>query len=215
MIPPETATRGRSAFVATRWSVVMAVGRGETSHAQAALEELCQTYWQPLYAFLRRQGQPPAEAEDLTQAFFAQLLKRNAIRSVAPEKGRFRSFLLASLKHFVADEWDKARAQKRGGGKVISLDLAGAETRLGGIASDAMTPEKVFERRWAMTLLEQVYERLEIEYRAQGKQRVFEVIRCTLAGESHSRPHGVSPWAPWLGRAQFLASRSACGRGLY
>jgi RNA polymerase sigma-70 factor (ECF subfamily) len=169
--------------------VVLTAARSDTTRARAALENLCQTYWHPLYAYVRRRGYSPEDAQDLTQAFFAQLLERNAVASVAPERGRFRSFLLASMNHFLADEWDKARAQKRGGGRVISLDLQSAEMRLGEIPVENFTPEKAFEHRWAITLLEQVYQKLEKEYLAQGKAALFDVLRITLAGTSQSAPY--------------------------
>ncbi|MGB8370603.1 MAG: RNA polymerase sigma factor [Limisphaerales bacterium] len=192
--PPGTASSDhsaprQSAFVTTHWSVVLTAGRNDTTRARAALENLCQTYWPPLYAYVRRRGHSPEDAQDLTQAFFARLLERNAVAAVAPEKGRFRSFLLASLNHFLSDEWDKARAQKRGGGKVIPLDLQSAETRLGEIPVENFTPEKAFEHRWAITLLEQVYQRLGEEYRAQGKGTLFDALRTTLAGASDAAPY--------------------------
>jgi len=192
--PPGTTSPGnqaspQSVFVTTHWSVVLTAARSDTTRARAALENLCQTYWHPLYAYVRRRGYSPEDAQDLTQEFFARLLERNAVATVAPEKGRFRSFLLASLNHFLADEWDKARAQKRGGGKVISLDLQSAETRLGEIPVENFTPEKAFEHRWAITLLEQVYQRLGEEYRAQGKAALFETLRVTLAGKSDAAPY--------------------------
>ena len=179
----------RQVFVTTHWSVVLTAGRNDTTRARAALENLCQTYWHPLYAYVRRRGHSSEDAQDLTQAFFARLLERNAVAAVAPEKGRFRSFLLASLNHFLSDEWDKARAQKRGGGKVISLDLQSAETRLGEIPVENFTPEKAFEHRWAITLLEQVYQRLGEEYRAEGKGTLFNALRATLAGASDAAPY--------------------------
>jgi RNA polymerase sigma factor (sigma-70 family) len=179
----------RQVFVTTHWSVVLTAGRSDTTRARAALENLCQTYWHPLYAYVRRRGHSSEDAQDLTQAFFARLLERNAVAAVAPEKGRFRSFLLASLNHFLSDEWDKARAQKRGGGKVISLDLQSAETRLGEIPVENFTPEKAFEHRWAITLLEQVYQRLGEEYRAEGKGTLFDALRTTLAGASDAAPY--------------------------
>lgn len=179
----------RSVFVTTHWSVVLTAGRSDTPRARGALETLCQTYWHPLYAYVRRRGYSPEDAQDLTQEFFARLLERNAVATVAPEKGRFRSFLLASLNHFLADEWDKARAQKRGGGKVITLDLQSAETRLGEIPAENFTPEKAFEHRWAITLLEQVYQRLGEEYRAEGKGALFDTLRVALAGKSDAAPY--------------------------
>jgi RNA polymerase sigma factor (sigma-70 family) len=125
----------------------------------------------------------------LTQEFFARLLERNAIAKVSPEKGRFRSFLLASMNHFLSDEWDKARAQKRGAGKVISLDTQSAETWLRQQPSESLTPEKAFELRWAITLLEQVYQRLEEEHRQQGKTELFSVLRTALAGPGNAAPY--------------------------
>ncbi len=192
--PPGTTSPGnqasqRSVFVTTHWSVVLTAARSDTTRARAALENLCQTYWHPLYAYVRRRGYSPEDAQDLTQEFFARLLERNAVATVAPEKGRFRSFLLASLNHFLADEWDKARAQKRGGGKVIPLDLQSAETRLGEIPVENFTPEKAFAHRWAITLLEQVYQRLGEEYRAQDKAVLFDALRATLAGKSNAAPY--------------------------
>ena len=169
--------------------MVLTAGRNDTTRARAALENLCQTYWHPLYAYVRRRGYSSEDAQDLTQAFFARLLERNSVAAVAPEKGRFRSFLLASMNHFLSDEWDKARAQKRGGGKVISLDLQNAETKLGEIPVENFTPEKAFEHRWAITLLEQVYQQLGKEYRAQGKAMLFDTLRITLAGKSEAAPY--------------------------
>jgi RNA polymerase sigma-70 factor (ECF subfamily) len=169
--------------------VVLTAARSDTPRARAALETLCQAYWHPLYAYVRRRGYSPEDAQDLTQEFFARLLERNAVAKVAPQKGRFRSFLLASLNHFLADEWDKARAQKRGGGKVISLDLQSAETWLGEIPAEHFTPEKAFEHRWAITLLEQVYQRLGEEYRAAGKSALFDTLRVALAGKSDAAPY--------------------------
>jgi RNA polymerase sigma factor (sigma-70 family) len=169
--------------------VVLTAGRSDTPRAQAALETLCQTYWPPLYAYVRRRGHSPEDAQDLTQEFFARLLERHRIAGVSPEKGRFRSFLLASMNHFLADEWDKARAQKRGGGQVISIDLQSAETRLGGQFAENFTPEKAFEQRWAITLLEQVYERLAEEHRQQGKAKLFESLRPALTASGGTAPY--------------------------
>jgi RNA polymerase sigma factor (sigma-70 family) len=175
--------------VTTQWTVVLTAGGQDTPRARAALEKLCQSYWHPLYAYVRRRGHSPEDAQDLTQAFFARLLERNAVATVDPQKGRFRSFLLASMNYFLADEWDKARAQKRGGGKVISVDLESAETLLGEIPSQNFTPEKAFEHRWALTLLEQVYRGLEEEYRQDGKAAWFDTLRVTLAGASDAAPY--------------------------
>jgi DNA-directed RNA polymerase specialized sigma24 family protein len=155
--PSTSSAQGRAArhpaFVTTQWTVVLTAARSDTPRARAALENLCQTYWHPLYAYVRRRGFSPEDAQDLTQEFFARLLERKAVATVAPEKGRFRSFLLASMNHFLADEWDKARARKRGGGRVRSMDLQTAETRLGDALAANLTPETAFEQRWAITLL--------------------------------------------------------------
>ena len=179
----------RQAFVTTHWSVVLTAARSDTTHARDALAKLCQTYWHPLYAYVRRRGYSPEDAEDLTQGFFAALLERKAVTTVGPDKGQFRSFLLASLNHFLSDEWDKARAQKRGGGKLVSFDTQTAETWLGQVPSQNLTPEKAFELRWAITLLEQVYRKLEDEHRRQGKAEVFDTLRTTLAGPGEAAPY--------------------------
>jgi RNA polymerase sigma factor (sigma-70 family) len=185
----------RSAFVTTNWTVVVTATRSETTHAHAALARLCQTYWPSLYAYVRRRGYSPEDAEDLTQGFFAHLLAHNAVATVHPEKGRFRSFLLASLNHFLSDEWDKTRAQKRGGGKVIAFDTQAAETWLEQVPSKNLTPEKAFELRWAIALLEQVYQRLEAEHQQEGKAELFKLLRATLAG-----PGDAAPYAELAGR---------------
>lgn len=179
----------RQAFVTTHWSVVLTAARSDTTQARDALAKLCQTYWHPLYTYVRRRGYSPEDAEDLTQSFFAALLERKAVSTVSPEKGRFRSFLLASLNHFLSDEWDKARAQKRGGGKIVSFDTQTAESWLEQVPAQNLTPEKAFEMRWAITLLEQVYRKLEEEHRQQGKTELFEVLRTTLAGPGNSAPY--------------------------
>jgi RNA polymerase sigma factor (sigma-70 family) len=177
-------------FVTTHWSVVLsAAARRDTTRARAALEHLCQAYWYPLYAYVRRRGSSPEDAKDLTQEFFARLLERNRVANVSPEKGRFRSFLLASMNHFLSDEWDKARAQKRGGAGFIPLDLETAETRFGEFPTANLSPEKAFEHRWAIQLLEQVYQRLEAEHQRQGRGELFKILRGTLAGASGSAPY--------------------------
>ena len=179
----------RQTFVTTHWSVVRSAAHTDTTQAHDALAKVCQTYWHPLYAYVRRRGYSPEDAEDLTQGFFAALLQRKGVSTVNPDKGRFRSFLLASLNHFLLDEWDKSRAQKRGGDKVISLDTGAAETWLNQVPAKDITPEKAFELRWAITLLEQVYRILEGEYRREGKGELFEVLRGTLAGPGNSAPY--------------------------
>src|SRR5438046_4298853 len=143
-------------FATTHWSVVLAAKEGDSPSVQEALEKLCRTYWYPLYAYLRRRGCTEHDAQDLTQGFFAQLLERRSIQGVEREKGKFRSFLLASLNYYVADVRDRANAQKRGGGReVFSLDAQAAEERYRLEPADERSPDKLFERRWALTLLDQ------------------------------------------------------------
>lgn len=171
-------------FQTTLWTVVLLAGRSGSKDACDALAQLCQTYWYPLYAFVRRQGYHAHDAQDLTQAFFARLLEKHALGHVDRAKGTFRSFLLASLKNFLANEWDKDRAQKRGGGhKIFSLDRDSAESRYGLEPSHDLSADKVFERRWALTLLEQVLTNLRGEYDADGKLDLFEQLKSTLTGE--------------------------------
>jgi RNA polymerase sigma factor (sigma-70 family) len=186
-----TGVRGphQQTFVTTHWSIVLSAAHSDTTQAHDALSKLCQTYWHPLYAYVRRRGSSPEDAEDLTQGFFAALLQRKAVSTVSPEKGRFRSFLLASLNHFLSDQWDKDRAQKRGASKVISVDTQGAEAWLNQMPSENLTPEKAFELRWAITLLEQVYQTLEEEQQHQGKRESFEALRGTLAGPGNAAPY--------------------------
>jgi RNA polymerase sigma-70 factor (ECF subfamily) len=174
-------------FALTHWSVVLAAGRSQSTHARAALEELCRTYWHPIYTFIRRDGHSPHDAQDLTQEFFARLLEKRFLEAVDPAKGRFRSFLLASVKHFLANEWDKATAQRRGGGKrPLPIDSRRAETSYELDLVENLSPDKAFERRWALTLLQQVLGRLRNEYLAEGKKDQFEELKSTLTGERRS-----------------------------
>jgi RNA polymerase sigma-70 factor (ECF subfamily) len=178
-------------FTPTHWSVVLAAaGRADSTDARDALERLCRNYWLPIYAFVRRQGHNPHDAQDLTQEFFARLLEKNYLARADRDKGRFRSFLLASVKHFLANEWDKARAQKRGGGRLlISIDAAAAETSFGREPADLLSADKIFERRWALALLEQVLRRLREEYTRDGKEKQFEQLKGTLTEASRLLPY--------------------------
>jgi RNA polymerase sigma-70 factor (ECF subfamily) len=174
-------------FTTTHWSVVLAAGQTDAPQAGEALEKLCRTYWYPLYAFVRRQGQNPQDAQDLTQAFFAHLLRKDFLRGVGPEKGRFRSFLLACLKHFLADEWEKARTAKRGGsGPERLLDLELAEERYRLEARVEANAESLYERRWALDLLDHVLDRLRREASVSGRQAVFDQLQGCLLGERPS-----------------------------
>ena len=178
---------GTATFATTHWSVVLAAQAAHTPHATETLEQLCQTYWYPLYVFVRRQGRSPEDAQDLTQEFFARLLEKNYLAQVAREKGKFRSFLLAALRHFLSDQRDRARAVKRGGGAdCLSQDAQTAEERYRLEPVDRMDAEKTYERRWAMTLLEQALTRLRDENVAAGKAELFEHLRSFVAGETDS-----------------------------
>jgi RNA polymerase sigma factor (sigma-70 family) len=180
----------RSPFVGTRWSVVLAAGAGDSPRAQDALSTLCQTYWHPLYAYVRRAGHSREEAEDLTQGFFAHLLARNTFGKADPARGRFRSFLLASLKHFLGHEWEKGRAQKRGGGaRPLPLTFDTAETRCAQPVAPGDTPDRAFDRQWALALLEVVLDRLRAEYSRAGRDDWFLGLKETLAGGRSEIPY--------------------------
>lgn len=171
-----------SARVATtQWSQVLAAREGSHTEARRALENLCQTYWQPLYAYIRQQGSDPDEASDLTQAYFAELLEKDLLAEADPAKGRLRAFLLASLRHFLAHQRDRDRALKRGGGtRTLSLDTSAAEASYALPAADEMTPEDLFEYRWAMTVLERALDRLRHEAAESGTLAQFEELQQYL-----------------------------------
>jgi RNA polymerase sigma factor (sigma-70 family) len=172
-----------NAFVTTQWSVVLAA-QERSPAAEAALEKLCRTYWWPLYGFVRRQGSSPEEAQDLTQGFFAMLLERRDFESVRREKGRLRSYLLVSLKNFLAKAHRREMAVKRGGGQsLVPLDALLARERADLEPADTLSADKIYERRWALTLLEQVLARLEDEYRVAGNAPLFEQLKELLADE--------------------------------
>ncbi|HXG12240.1 MAG TPA: sigma-70 family RNA polymerase sigma factor [Gemmataceae bacterium] len=171
-------------FLTTHWSMVVAAQDRAAPQAREALAALCRTYWYPLYAFIRRQGFEADQAQDLTQEFFTRLLEKDFLQVVDPQKGKFRSFLLAACKHFLANERDRARAQKRGGGcSILSVDFDSADSRYRRELADNLTPERLFERRWALALLERVLARLREEFHGAGKGRLFERLKVTLTGE--------------------------------
>ncbi len=171
-------------FATTHWSVVLAAADQEKPEAAAALEKLCRTYWYPLYVDIRRHGHSPEDSRDLTQEFFFRLLERNSFAAADRGKGRFRSFLLGALKHFLADEHDKAAAQKRGGGKtIISWEDAGAEKRFGTEPVDELSPDKLFDRRWALTVLDQATAHLRARYEAESSLQLFDALSCYLTRE--------------------------------
>jgi DNA-directed RNA polymerase specialized sigma24 family protein len=183
----------REIFATTRWTVVLAAGGGSAPQAKVALEELCRTYWYPLYAYVRRQGQTRENAEDLTQAFFARFLEKNYLEGLSSHKGKFRAFLLAALKHFLANEWDRARRQKRGSGVLpLSLDWQDAEMRYQIDPADNLSPDKLFDRAWAVTLLEKVIVRLREENVSEGKIKLFEQLKPFLMAGTGAIPYGAA-----------------------
>lgn len=179
-----TEPRHAPAFVTTRWSVVLSARDKKSPRCAEALEALCHAYWYPLYAYVRRQGHSPHDAQDLTQDFFARLLRKDYLVAADREKGRFRTFLIVALKRFLANEWDRLRAQKRGGGQVLlSLDTSAAETRYQTEPARNLPPDRIYERRWALTLLDQTMTRLRGEFVAAGKAREFDQLKIFLTAE--------------------------------
>ncbi len=171
-------------FTRTHWSVVLAAGAVNSPEALEALEKLSHSYWYPLYAYIRRRGYEPDEAQDLTQDFFLRLLEKNYLANADPGKGKFRSFLLASLNHFLANDYRRAQAAKRGGGQVlISIDEASAEGRYALEPVSTLTPEKIYERRWALTLFDRALERLEVELTRTGKTKQYAYFKPFLTRE--------------------------------
>jgi len=183
---PAIGTLEAAQFATTHWSVVLRAGGGCSPTAQDALEDLCRSYWYPLYAYIRRNGHSPPDAQDLTQDYFARLLERNYLRLADPNRGRFRTFLLMSLKHFLINEWKKAKREKRGGGRqFISLDAEETETRFLAEPADKRSPDKAFERRWAMVLLNRVLDQLQAEFATGERGQVFEELKSFLTGEEN------------------------------
>ena len=188
--PKYSTPSGDGRFATTRWSVILAAGDSAAAQHEPALDTLCQTYWFPLYAYLRRRGFDSHQAEDYTQGFFAGILERKGLQQADPKCGKFRSFLLASLKNFLADEWDRARAQKRGGDKkILSLDFDAAASRYDREPAHHISPEKLFERSWALTVLTKAMDRLKAESAASDKQQLFDCLKVYLAAEKDAVPY--------------------------
>jgi DNA-directed RNA polymerase specialized sigma24 family protein len=199
---------GDRQFTATRWSIVLSAGRRSSPDSRQALESLCQTYWYPLYAYVRRRVPDVHAAQDLTQAFFASFLERNALQAADRERGRFRSFLLTAFKHFLADDWDKARAQKRGGGRrSIPLNLDSGESRYALEPLHDLSPERLYEKQWALTFLDHVLTRLGDEFAAKGKEKQFQALKPFLAGQPEPNCYEVA--APTLGISEAAAKVAA------
>jgi RNA polymerase sigma-70 factor (ECF subfamily) len=184
-----SSSAGDPQFHTTRWSLVAAAAGASSAGTRAALEELCQAYWYPVYAFLRRRGHATEDAGDLTQSFFAVLLEKDYLADADPHRGRFRAFLLTAVARFVSKERDKQAAQKRGGGKrTVSFDLADGEARYQREPAHDWTPERIFERRWALTLLDRTLLDLRLEHAAAGKLPLFDALKVFLTGEAGTPP---------------------------
>jgi RNA polymerase sigma-70 factor (ECF subfamily) len=197
---PGSATSG---FHSTSWTLIKAAADNPTTDSRLALASLCQTYWHPVYAFIRRKGHDQEQAQDLTQSFFALLLEKNYLADADRQRGKFRSFLLTSVRHFLANEWDRKKTQKRGGGHAaVSIDLVEAERWYVPALVDETTPESLFEHRWALSLLEHVMTRLRAEFAAAGKAGQFEKLAIFLDSDSEDARYneladsmGLSPGA--------------------
>jgi RNA polymerase sigma-70 factor (ECF subfamily) len=176
--------RPQARFATTQWSLILSAADHASPRFRQSLGELCQKYWYPLYAFVRRQGHPPTEAEDLTQEFFLRLVEKDYLEAAGPEKGKFRTFLLVCLRRFLANEYDRKVAHKRGGRvRIVSIDLATAESSYQLEPVEATTAEHIFERRWALALLDCVVQRLQGEFAAAGKQPLFNELKVFLVME--------------------------------
>lgn len=197
-----------SAFITTQWSLVVAAGDQNTSVAQDALANLYQTYWYPLYAYVRRRGRSADDARDVVQSFFVSLLERRDFERVDRERGRFRAFLLASLKHYLANEFARQHTLKRGGGTpVMSLPLDAAEERYAREPADPMTPEMLYERGWALTVIDQVLTVVREEWRRQGREQLFDALRDCLLGVPP--PGGYAETAARLGMSEGAVKTAA------
>ena len=180
-------------FATTHWSVVVAAGKSVSSESQRALAQLCEAYWYPIYAYARRGGLTVDDAQDMTQQFFADLLERCTVKAANRERGRFRSFLLTSFKYFLSKERERARARKRGGDrKLLSLDLESGEDRYGMEPKHDWTPERIYQRRWALTVLDQVFVRMGEEYASAGKEELFAHLKPFLTGDGSDTYHEVA-----------------------
>lgn len=177
-------------FATTSWSLVVAAANGGSADAEAALERLCSQYWYPVFAFVRRQGYSVDQAEDLTQSFFTRLIEKQVLSEADRNRGRFRTFLLAGCQHFLSNERDRALAAKRGGGRTpVSIDVAEAEARYQSALAHDRTPERLYDRQWCLTLLARVLDDLREEYVSDGKQRVFDRLRCFLTIDDDPGSH--------------------------
>ncbi len=193
-------TPATASFATTRWTVVLAAGRRGTPESEAALATLCETYWYPLYAYARRRGYSPEDSQDLTQGFFARLLEKEYVKAADRERGLFRSFLLVAFKRFIAKEWAEKRALKRGGGRVaLALELQSAEGKYSLEPFHEETPERIYERRWALTVIDRALTSLRARYAKEGKERVFEGLKGFLVGRTDTESYAEAGRALELG----------------
>jgi len=201
---------GRNAqFTTTHWSVVLAAGGGDSPAARQALEYLCQTYWYPVYVYVRRRGNSPHDAQDLTQEFFARLIGRNDFAKVSRDRGPFRAFLKSALNHLLSDQRDYVRAAKRGGGEIIlSLDAQTAEQRYQLEPADTTTPDKLYDRRWALSLLETARSRLAEEYAVAGKSELYKHLESLEPGARKVLPYAEV--GRRLGKSESAIKTEAC-----
>jgi len=177
-------------FVTTHWSVVLSAQDSQSPHSREALESLCRSYWYPLYSYVRRAGHSPADAEDLAQGFFARLLEKDYLKAATRDKGRFRTFLLVALKRYMANEWDRQHAQKRGGfAALVPIDQELAESRFAAEPAHNLSPDLLFDRQWAMTLLERTMSQLQQEYAASDRARLFDYLRNCLTRDESALPY--------------------------
>src|SRR5438445_656136 len=187
---PSSPFDGARSFATTHWSVVLTAGQKESPQATEALENLCRAYWYPLYVFVRRQGNSPEEAQDLTQDFFSRLLEKNHLAKADRDRGKFRTFLLRSLKNFLINEWKRAGRLKRGGGaEVLPIDANVAEDRYAAEPADESNPDAAYEQRWAVTLIEHVLATLRREYSAADKAQIFEELKGLIWGDKSTAPY--------------------------
>src|SRR3954471_7830626 len=191
--PSSTENARGDYFATTRWTMVLSAGRQSAAGSDRALAELCQIYWCALYSYVRHRGDGKEDAEDLVQAFFARFLEKNYLGGLTAERGRFRAFLLAALKHFLANEWDKTQRLKRGGGvEHLSLDWATAEERYHFEPEDAASPDKLFDRNWALAALDHVIARLKSECAAEGNRELFEAAKGYLTATEAAIPYSAA-----------------------
>jgi RNA polymerase sigma factor (sigma-70 family) len=193
------------AFASTHWSIVLAAADRASPHSEAALASLCTSYWRPLYAYARRRGHSIEDAQDLTQSFFSHLLEKDSLRRVDPALGKFRAFLLASMKNFLANEWRREQSARRGGGaRFVSVEeLTGAERHFAATLASSGTPDRVYERNWALALLERATSRLAAEFDAAGKAAFFQTLKPYLTGD---------PDAPYAAAAAALGISEVSAR---